>query len=105
MQKEAFGPTGSMGPTDYLMSAAPYGMMWYGNMLAAPWPENYATMNEQEKRKVKMRQLLKGAVFGASGYAATRLLFNKDYKKMNQPEGEEEEKMAQALRNVISVKR
>lgn len=116
MQKKAFGNIGPMGATDYLMSAAPYGIMWYSNMLAAPWPEDYQQMSEKEKRRVRMRQLLKGAVFGGAGYAATRLLFGKDYKKMNAPEvlqarqsgsvtDDEEEKMAHALRLVASIKR
>ena len=82
MEKKSFG---SMSPpssaTDYLMSAAPYGLMWYGNMLAAPWPEDYSAMSEKEKRRVRMRQLLKGAVFGAGGYLTTRLLFGKDFQR------------------------
>jgi len=69
---------------DQLLSAAPYGLMWYGNTLAAPWPEDFDQMSDTEKNRVRMRQLLKGAVYGVSGYAATRLLFNNDYKKLNE---------------------
>jgi hypothetical protein len=69
---------------DHLLSAAPYGLMWYGNALAAPWPEDFDQMSDAEKNRVRMRQLLKGAVYGVSGYATTRLLFNNDYKKLNE---------------------
>lgn len=69
---------------DHLLSAAPYGLMWYGNTLAAPWPEDFEQMSDSEKNRIRMRQLLKGAVYGVSGYATTRLLFNKDYKKLNE---------------------
>jgi hypothetical protein len=58
--------------------------MWYGNTLASPWPEDFDRMSDAEKNRVRMRQLLKGAVYGLSGYAATRLLFSDDYKKLNE---------------------
>jgi len=58
----------------------PYGLMWYGNLLADPNIERMSSMTPEEKRRSMIRSILKGVVFSGTGYAATRTLFPNDFK-------------------------
>lgn len=78
MQKKALLPFGGD-----LASVVPYGMMWYGNTLAAPWPkgvdEKGRPLPAKEHNRQRMRAILKGLVYGGAGYMATRMAFPEDF--------------------------
>ena len=66
------------------ITAMPYGLMWYGNLLASPYPdgkdeEGNPVPGDVLKRS-QMRALAKGLVYSGAGITATKALFPDDFR-------------------------